>query len=93
MDAALKGNLTTYIDCHSAYYQTFLNHQIAMMKPAKFIKRLKKEYGSTQIKILRTKFTKDTAIVYLQSSKGGESRKGELRFVKENKEWKMILPL
>ena len=91
--AALKGDLTTYIDCHSSYYQTFLNHQIAMMKPAKFIKRLKKEYGSTQIKILRTKVTKDTAIVYLQSSKGGESRKGELRFVKENKEWKMILPL
>ena len=91
--AALKGDLNTYIDCHSAYYQTFLNHQINMMKPAKFIKRLKKEYGSTQIKILNTKITRDTAIVFLQSTKGDQSRKGELRFVKENNEWKMILPL
>ena len=91
--AALKGDLSTYIDCHSAYYQMFLNHQVALMKPNKFIKRLKKEYGSAQIKVLKTKIKKGTAVVTVRRTKGADSQDGELRFVKENNEWKMILPL
>jgi len=91
--AALKGDLDTYIDCHSSYYQMFLGHQVAMAKPAKFARRLKKEWGDIQLEVLGTTIKGDTALMKVRRKKGGQSQDGELRFVKENGEWKMILPL
>ncbi len=91
--AALKGDLATYIDSHSAYYQMFLNHQVAMVKPKKFVKRLKKEWGSIQLEVLGVEKKGGTALMKVRRKKGGEAQDGELRFVKENGEWKMILPL
>ncbi len=91
--AALKGDLETYIDSHSAYYQMFLNHQVAMLKPSKFSKRLKKEWGNIQLEVLSVKVKGDAALMKVKRSQGGNSQEGELRFVKENREWKMILPL
>jgi hypothetical protein len=91
--AALKGDLQGYIDAHSAYYQMFLNHQIAMLTPGKFIKRLKKEWGAVQLEVVGTQIKGDMAVMKVRRRQGTESQDGELRFVKENKEWKMILPL
>ena len=91
--AALKGDLAGYVDCHSAYYQMFLHHQVEMMGHAKFIKRLKKEWGNVQLEIKGTKVKGDTAVLTVRRRQGTQSQDGELRFVKENKEWKMILPL
>jgi hypothetical protein len=91
--AALKGDLAGYVDCHSAYYQMFLHHQVQVMGPKKFVKRLKKEWGNVQLKVTGTKVKGNTAIMTVRRMQGGQSQDGELRFVKENREWKMILPL
>lgn len=91
--AALKGDLATYMDCHSTYYQMFLHHQIELAKPAKFIKRLKKEWGDVQLQVLGVKKKGNTAIMKVRRRQGSNSQDGELRFVKEAGEWKMILPL
>jgi hypothetical protein len=91
--AALKGDLATYVDCHSTYYQMFLNHSIEQMSPSKFSQHLKKEMGSVQLEIMGTKKKKNTAVMKFKGKKGDESQEGEARFIKENKEWKMILPL
>ena len=91
--AALKADLQNYIDCHSAYYQMFLNHQVAMATPAKFVKRLKKEWGNIQLEVLGVEIKGKTALMKVRRKQGGKSQEGEMRFVKENGEWKMILPL
>jgi hypothetical protein len=91
--AAMKNDLATYVDCHSAYYQMFLNHQIAMAKPEEFGKRLKKEWGDIQLEVVGTTTKGETAVMKVRRKKGSESEEGEMRFVRENGEWKMILPL
>jgi hypothetical protein len=91
--AALKGDLTTYVDCHSAYYQMFLHHQVELATPRKFVKRLKKEWGGVQLTVIGTTIKGHTAVMKIRRQKGEDSQQGELRFINENKEWKMILPL
>jgi len=91
--AALKGDLAGYLDCHSTYYQMFLHHQVELATPAKFIKRLKKEWGDVQLEVVGTKTKGNTAVMKVRRTKGSDSQEGELRFIKENGEWKMILPL
>lgn len=91
--AALKGDLETYVDTHSTYYQMILNHQVQMATPGKFVKQLKDEWGNVQLEVVDTKIEGSVAVMKVRRRKGGESQEGELRFVKENNEWKMILPL
>jgi hypothetical protein len=91
--AALRGDIRGYIDCHSAYYQMMLNHQVALAKPRKFAAQLKKQWGEVQLKVVSSKVKGATATMRVRSSKGSQSRDGEFRFVRENGEWKMILPL
>lgn len=91
--AALKGDLETYIDCHSAYYQMFLGHQVSISTPKKFASRLKQEWGAIQLEVLETKVENDTAVMKVRRKQGDNAQDGEMRFVKENNEWKMILPL
>ncbi|MCC6749624.1 MAG: hypothetical protein IT371_18305 [Deltaproteobacteria bacterium] len=91
--AAVKGDLTTYVDSHSAYYQMFLTHQIEVATPPKFVKQLQQEWGSVQLEVVDTKVTGASAVMKVRRKKGTDAQEGELRFVKENSEWKMILPL
>lgn len=91
--AALRGDLDTYIDAHSAYYQMFLNHQIAQSKPGEFRKRLQEEWGNVQLEIVGVSIDKGMATMKVRRHNGSQSQEGEFRFVKENGEWKMILPL
>ena len=92
-NAALKGDLPMYLDCHSTYYQMFLNHQVELATPKKFMKRLKKEWGDVQLQVLTVQKKGNTAVMKVRRSQGGDSQEGELRFIKEAGEWKMILPL
>ena len=91
--AALRGDLRGYIDCHSTYYQMMLNHQVALAKPGKFAAQLKRQWGEVQLKVVSSKIKGATATMRVRSAKGGQTRDGEFRFVKENGEWKMVLPL
>jgi hypothetical protein len=92
-EAALKGDLERYIDAHSAYYQMFLNHQVAQLTPAKFRKQLRKQWGSVQLEIVGGKKKDGMATLKVRRKQGSSAEEGEFRFVKENGEWKMILPL
>ena len=71
----------------------FLNHQVELATPPKFVARLKKEWGNVQLEVLDTKVKGNTAVMKVRRSKSGDSQEGELRFVNENGEWKMILPI
>ncbi|MCK5799425.1 MAG: hypothetical protein KAI47_19675 [Deltaproteobacteria bacterium] len=90
---ALRGDLQGYIDSHSTYYQMVLNQQVAMAKPRKFAAQLKKQWGEVQLKIVSVKVKGAVATMRVRSTKDGQARDGEFRFVRENGEWKMILPL
>jgi hypothetical protein len=91
--AALEGNLETYVDCHSTYYQMFLGHQAMVATPQKFKDRLKKEWGNVQLEIVSTEVKGEVAMMKVKRVKGEDREEGEVHFVKENGEWKMILPL
>lgn len=91
--AALKGDLETYIDCHSSYYQIYINHQVMVMGAKKFVASLKKEWGNLRIEVLKSTVKGNTALMKVRRIVGERSQEGELRFVRENKEWKMILPI
>ena len=91
--AALKGDLDTYIDCHSSYYQIYINHQVLVTGAKKFIQSMKKQWGNLQIEVLKTTVKGNTALMKVRRIVGTDRQDGELRFVRENNEWKMILPL
>lgn len=91
--AALRGDIAKYIDCHSTYYQMVLNHQVALNKPSKFARQLKKQWGEVQLKVVSTQRKGNIATMRVRSQKGSQTQDGEFRFVRENGEWKMILPL
>ena len=91
--AALRGDIDTYVDTHSTYYQMLLNHQVQLATPAKFIKRLKKEWGAAKLNVIGTKIDGAVAVIKVRRKQGQQSEEGEMRFVRENSEWKMILPL
>ena len=91
--AALRGDLAEYVDCHSAYYQMFLGQQIEVAKPEPFAKRLKQEWGSVKLEVTGTTVKGDTAVMKVRRKSEKDSQEGEMRFVRENGEWKMILPL
>lgn len=91
--AALRGDIAQYIDCHSTYYQMVLNHQVALNTAAKFARQLKKQWGEVQLKVVSTQRKGNIATMRVRSQKGSQTQDGEFRFVRENGEWKMILPL
>ncbi|MBK6849206.1 MAG: hypothetical protein IPG96_17295 [Proteobacteria bacterium] len=91
--AGLKGDLDTYIDAHSAYYQMLLGQQVAQATPEKFRAQLKQEWSNVQLEIVGTEIKGDSAVLKIRRSGGSQADEGELRFLKENSEWKMILPL
>jgi len=91
--AALKGDLETYIDAHSTYYQMFLNHQVMEATPSKFRRQLQKEWSSMQLQVVGTEKKGETATLKVRRKQGNQTEEGEFRFVRENGEWKMILPL
>lgn len=91
--AALKGDLGTYVDAYATPYQMLLSHQISVASPRKFRKQLRKQWGSAQLEILKAKVKGKTAQLLVRRRHGAKSAKGALHFVRENREWKMVLPL
>lgn len=91
--AGVKGDLETYVDAHSAYYQMFLGQQVAQAGPEKFRAQLKQEWSNVQLEIVGTEIKGGSAVLKIRRSGGAQADEGELRFLKENGEWKMILPL
>lgn len=91
--AALKGDLPTYVDSYATTYQMLLSHQISLATPKRFRAQLHKQWAGAQLEIVRAKIQGKTAKLVVRRREGGRSTEGALHFVRENREWKMVLPL
>lgn len=80
------------IDCYALMYQGLLAYQFGEADKEVFAK-MKKEVTGTRFVVKETKIKGDTAIMKIQRKRGDDSDTGELRFVRENGEWKLLPPM
>jgi hypothetical protein len=90
--AVAGGQMAKVIDCYALMYQGLLAYQFGEADKEVFAK-MKKEVESTRFVIKETKIKGDTAIMKIQRKRGDDSDTGELRFVRENGEWKLLPPM
>ncbi len=91
-EAVLAGNAPRVIDCYALMYQGLLAYQLGESDKEVFAK-MKKEVEGTRFVVKETKVKGDTAIIKVQRKHGDDSDTGELRFVRENGEWKLLPPM
>jgi hypothetical protein len=88
--ALLDGDMEKAIDCYALMYQGMLATQIG--QAAEGIKQMKKEIEGTKFVVKSSSVKGDTATLKVQRQKGEESQTGDIAFVRENGEWKMLPP-
>jgi hypothetical protein len=88
--ALVDGDMEKAIDCYALMYQGMLASQIG--QGAEGIKQMKKEIEGTKFSIKETKVKGETATLKVQRQKGDEAQTGDIAFVRENGEWKMLPP-
>jgi hypothetical protein len=91
-EAVLTGNAARVIDCYALMYQGLLAYQLGEGEKDVFAK-MKKEVENTRFVVKETKIKGDTAIIKIQRKHGEDTDTGELRFVRENGEWKLLPPM
>ena len=91
-EAVLSGNATRVIDCYALMYQGLLAYQLGEADKEVFAK-MKREVEGTRFIVKETKVKGDTAVIKVQRKRGDDSDTGELRFVRENGEWKLLPPM
>ncbi len=84
------GDLEKVIDCYALMYQGMLASQVGQM--ADGLKKMEKELEGTKFTIKSSAVKGDTTTLKVQRQKGDESDTGDVVFVKENGEWKMLPP-
>ncbi len=89
--AFLRGDLQTFVDCYSLQYQTLLMHQLGAM-PAEQLLAMKRQLEHVKFRIRSTRYKGNMAFLELSQSDGKNSATVTLQFVKENGEWKMVMP-
>jgi hypothetical protein len=90
--AVSAGQIAKVIDCYALMYQGLLAYQFGEADKEVFAK-MKKEVTGTRFVIKETKIKGDTAVMKIQRKRGDDSDTGELRFVRENGEWKLLPPM
>jgi ketosteroid isomerase-like protein len=88
--ALTAGDLDQVIDCYALMYQGMLATQVGQV--ADGLKKMQKEVEGTKFVIKGSTVKGDTATLKVQRQKGDESETGEIAFVRENGEWKMLPP-
>lgn len=91
--ALVEGNGDKAIDCYALWYQGMLAEQMGLGQAQEGIKKMQKEFEGTKFQIKESKIKGETATLKVFRQKGEESDTGEIPFVRENGEWKMIPPL
>jgi hypothetical protein len=91
--ALVEGNGDKAIDCYSLMYQGMLAAQMGLGQAQDGIKKMQKEFEGTKFQIKESKTKGDSATLKVLRQKGDESDTGEIPFVRENGEWKMVPPL
>jgi hypothetical protein len=90
--ALMEGAAERVIDCYALMYQGMLATQMGLGQTQDGIKKMQKEIEGTKFQIKESKTKGDTATLKVLRQKGDESDTGEVAFVRENGEWKMLPP-
>ena len=86
------GAMDKAIDCYALMYQGMLATQMGLGQAQEGIKKMQKEFEGTKFQIKESKIKGETATLKVLRQKGDESDTGEVAFVRENGEWKMLPP-
>jgi hypothetical protein len=86
------GSMDKAIDCYALVYQGMLAKQMELGEAKGGIKQMKKEIEGTKFQIKGSSTKGDSATLKVLRQKGDESDTGEIAFVRENGEWKMLPP-
>ncbi len=90
--ALSDGAAERVIDCYALMYQGMLATQMGLGQTQDGMKKMQKEIEGTKFQIKEAKTKGDTATLKVLRQKGDESDTGEIAFVRENGEWKMLPP-
>jgi hypothetical protein len=90
--ALIDGAAEKVIDCYALMYQGMLATQMGLGQAQDGIKKMQKEVEGTKFQIKGSTIKGDTATLKVLRQKGDESDTGEIAFVRENGEWKMLPP-
>jgi hypothetical protein len=92
--ALTEGAVDRVIDCYALMYQGMLATQMGLggQQQAEGVKKMQKEVEGTKFQIKGSSIKGETASLKVQRQKGDDSDTGEIAFVRENGEWKMLPP-
>jgi hypothetical protein len=90
--ALTEGAMDRAIDCYALVYQGMLAKQMGLGESEGGIKKMQKEIAGTKFQIKGSTSKGDVATLKVLRQKGDESDTGEIAFVRENGEWKMLPP-
>jgi hypothetical protein len=92
--ALTEGAVDRVIDCYALMDQGMLATQMGLggQQQAEGVKKMQKEVEGTKFQIKGSSIKGETASLKVQRQKGDDSDTGEIAFVKENGEWKMLPP-
>jgi hypothetical protein len=90
--ALADGSVEKVIDCYALMYQGMLATQMGLGEAQGGLKKMQKEIEGTKFQIKGSSTKGDTATLKVLRQKGDESDTGEIAFVRENGEWKMLPP-
>jgi hypothetical protein len=90
--ALADGSTDQVIDCYALMYQGMLATQMGLGDAQGGLKKMQKEIEGTKFQIKGSATKGDTATLKVLRQKGEESDTGEIAFVRENGEWKMLPP-
>jgi hypothetical protein len=88
--ALVDGDLEKAIDCYALMYQGMLASHLGQASDG--MKQMKKEIEGTKFTIKGSSIKGETATLKVLRQKGEDSDTGEIAFVRENGEWKMLPP-
>ena len=88
--ALVDGDLEKAIDCYALMYQGMLASQLG--QAADGMKQMKKEIEGTKFTIKGSSVKGENATLKVLRQKGDDSDTGEIAFVRDNGEWKMLPP-
>ncbi len=92
--ALAEGNIEKMIDCYALMYQGMLASQIGQGpgQATDSLKKMQKELEGTKFSVKGSQVKGETTTLKVVRQKGEESETGEVAFVRENGEWKMLPP-
>jgi len=88
--ALTEGAMDRVIDCYALMYQGMLASQMGQANDA--VKKMQKEIEGTKFQIKGSSMKGESATLKVTRQKGDDTDTGEVAFVRENGEWKMLPP-